>query len=140
MIEGIYVLQQWWIDGAIHVPPQVDGRFVLREGCVLAFLHNRTDALPRYSGTLAGRYELGADTFAYGYDDALMVYQSADGPGVGEQVPWSGMREFKVVAEDGAVCIRSHAGTEEFRFSGAGFIYSENGQPLRQWRRLNGTA
>jgi hypothetical protein len=136
MIEGIYTLQQWWIDGKAHVPPHVDGRFVLREGCVLAFLHNRTDAVPRYSGTLAGRYELNADRFSYGYDDALMVYQSAEGPAVGEQVPWSGMREFVVTSEGGTVCIRSQAGTEEFRFSTEGFIYSEQGQPLRQWRRV----
>lgn len=136
MIEGIYALRQWWIDGEVLVPPQVEGRFVLREGCVLAFLHNRTAAQPRYSGTLFGRYRLSADTFAYGYDDALMLNHAADGIGIGEQAPWQGMREFAVEARDDVVYVRSHSGAEEFRFSADGFIYSENGRPLRRWSRL----
>jgi hypothetical protein len=138
VIEGIYALQQWWVDGEILVPPQVEGRFVLREGSVLAFLHNRTATLPRYSGTLFGRYRLSADTFAYGYDDALMLNHAVDGIGVGEQVPWSGMREFSVETQDDAVYIRSRTGAEEFRFSAEGFVYSENSRPLRRWRRLGG--
>jgi hypothetical protein len=136
MIEGIYALQQWWLDGEVHEPPQVEGRFVLREGTVLAFLHNRTPAVPRYSGTLFGRYRLDGDTFAYGYDDALMLSHADSGIGVGEQVPWSGMREFGVERQDAAVYIRSRTGAEEFCFSAEGFLYPENGRPLRRWRRL----
>lgn len=136
MIEGIYALQEWWVDGEMRVPPQVEGRFVLREGCVLAFLHNRTAALPRYSGTLFGRYRLSADTFAYGYDDALMLNHAADGLGVGEQAPWQGMREFVVEAQDDVIRVRSQSGAEEFRFTAEGFVYSENGTPLRRWGRL----
>lgn len=138
MIEGIYALQQWWIDGEIVIPPQVEGRFVLREGTALAFLHDRRAAVPRHCGTLFGSYRLSADTFAYGYDDALMMNTTAAGVEVGEQVPWPGMREFSVSRDDGVVHVRAQAGSAEFQFSSAGFIYLEDGRPLRRWRRLSG--
>lgn len=136
LIEGIYALQQWWLGGSVSAPPDVEGRFVLREGCVLAFLHDRTGAVPRYSGTLFGRYRLSADKFSYGYDDALMLSHAAEGLGVGEQVPWQGMREFGVETSGDTVYIRSQGGAEEFCFTASGFTYSENGRPLRRWRRI----
>jgi hypothetical protein len=138
MIEGIYALEQWWIGDVVHVPPHVEGRFILREGTVLAFLHNRSAMVPRYSGTLFGRYRLDANTFSYGYDDALMVSHSAEGIGIGEQAPWQGMREFSVQPQPDAMLVRSEGGAEEFRFAADGFLYSENGRPVRRWRRLGG--
>lgn len=138
MIEGIYALQEWWIDGELHRPPQVDGRFVLREGCIVAILRDRRDALPRQSGTLFGHYRLSADAFAYGYDDALMVGQTAAGFVVGEQAPWSGLREFSVAASGAQTFVRALSGTAEFCFDADGFSYSEEGRVLRRWRRQGG--
>jgi hypothetical protein len=138
MIEGIYALQEWWAGDGVRVPPQVEGRFIIREGAVLTFLHDRTSAVPRYSGTLFGRYELGAGTFAYGYDDALMLIHSPDGLAAGEQLPWTGMREFVVEEHGDAIHVRARSGEGEFRFSAGGFLYLENGKPLRRWRRLDG--
>lgn len=134
MVEGIYTLQEWWIDGTAYAPPQVGGRFVLRDGCALTVLRDRRAVVARYSGTFIGTYRLDAATFAYGYEDVLTVANAADGVHIGEQVPWSGMREFALAADGDALCAR--AGAAEFRFSAAGFTYAEEGRVLRRWQRL----
>jgi hypothetical protein len=135
-LKGIYVLEQWNIAGELYSPPQVDGRFVLGDGAIIAILQNRIDPAAHSSATLFGRYRLDANTFAYGYDAASTTLHTPSGVVHNEQVPWQGMREFTVNAAADRVRIVSLAGTEEFIFSRAGFTYAEQGAVLRRWVRI----
>jgi hypothetical protein len=140
LLPGIYALQQWHIAGAAYSQPQVDGRFVLGDGAIIAILQNRIDPSTRSSATLFGRYRLDANTFAYGYDAACTTMYTADGIVCNEQLPWQGMREFTVSAANDSVRIVSLAGTEEFIFARDGFTYAEQGAIVRRWVRLRGAA
>jgi hypothetical protein len=46
------------------------------------------------------------------------------------------MRSFAAKLEDGVVRLRSENGQQEFLFTAEGITYSENGKPLRVWRRI----
>jgi hypothetical protein len=115
----------------------VEGRFILRDGIALTTFHDRRTNVPRHSGTLFGRYRLDAESFEYGYDDALMVIHTDGGIVLGEQAPWAGMREFSVTAGSDGTRVRARDGDAQFDFSRVGFVYSEGGRPLRRWQRLD---
>jgi hypothetical protein len=133
MIEGVYVLQEWWIDGRRFAQPQVAGRFVLVDGVAIAILHKRIDAARRHSATLFGSYRLTAQSFAYGYDDAATITYAEDAIAGSAALPWLGMREFLVEQIPDAT--RVYTGNQEFVFARDGFTYAENGSLLRRWQR-----
>ncbi|HSB98016.1 MAG TPA: hypothetical protein VLC91_16265 [Spongiibacteraceae bacterium] len=133
MIEGVYVLQEWWVGGQQFTQPQVEGRFVLVDGVAIAILHNRIDAAHRHSATLCGRYRLTAQNFAYGYDDATTITYAEDTISGSAALPWLGMREFLVEPMQDAT--RVYTGNQEFIFTRDGFTYAENGSLLRRWQR-----
>jgi hypothetical protein len=134
MIEGVYALQEWSIDGELFAPPQVDGRFVLADGAAITILHNRIAVDNRHSATLFGRYRLTAQSFAYGYEDAVAITYIGGVISTSSALPWSGLREFSVERKQASV--RVYSGQQEFVFSQDGFTYAENGDVLRRWRRV----
>jgi len=133
MIEGVYMLQEWWIDGRRFTQPGIEGRFVLVDGVAIAILHNRIDAANRHSATLFGRYRLSSESFAYGYDDAATITYAEDTITGSAALPWRGMRDFLV--EKMPDTTRVYTDTQEFVFARDGFTYAENGSLLRRWQR-----
>jgi hypothetical protein len=133
MIEGVYVLQGWAIDGELFTPPRVEGRFVLVDGVAITILHNRVAVANSHSATLFGRYRLTEKSFSYGYDDAAMIGYTDGVIGSSNALPWPGMREFSIEQKPAAT--RVYSGQQEFIFSREGFTYAENGEVLRRWRR-----
>ncbi len=135
-ISGVYELIEWHDNGSNHRPPEVEGRFIVLNGTITTVLHNRIQPDRRITGILLGTYHLDADTFLYGYDDVSMYTASPTGISVSHDPPWTGMRAFVAKTDGGEVRLRTADGVQEFLFTMAGLIYSENGSPVRRWRRV----
>lgn len=136
LIEGVYELAEWHIDGEIVTPPRIDGRFVLRDGAAITILTNSADPQNPSSAAFFGSYRLSADGFAYGYASARLLMQGPEGLIVVDQLPWEGMRDFDVEHRDGQVALSNARHAAEFVFDAQGFAYLEKGVLQRRWRRL----
>jgi hypothetical protein len=135
LIEGAYDLEEWHMAEGVMRPPQVIGRFMLKDGAVSTLMHDRTR--PSLQTTLAmyGSYTLNEREFAYSYDEPLRIVQSDSGTTLSRTPMWDGKRLFAVKYDDGVVHLRA-AGRQEFLFSVRGLLYSEAGTVLRVWRRI----
>ncbi len=77
IIEGLYFLEEWHVDKAVLRPPQVDGRFVLKDGSVVAVLLNNANETSKLSITQFGTFVLDETSFSYGYDTRSNFRQTA---------------------------------------------------------------
>jgi hypothetical protein len=135
VIDGVYALQEWHIDNGVFHPPQVEGRFTLLNGAVVAVIHNRIEEANRKTIVSYGNYVLTAKEFSYRYEDAAVFTQTSSGITVSNKPFWEGMRSFDVSREGETVRFLSATG-EEFLFSREGIKYSQKGKVLRVWRRI----
>jgi hypothetical protein len=135
-IEGVYALDEWHIDGKAFRPPQVDGRFVLKNGAVITVLLNNADETNRTSTSQFGVFILDETSFSYRYDTRSNFRQAPNGITSSNAPGFEGMRRFTVSVEGKAVHLNS--GQQEFVFTSDGLAYSENGKLLRRWHRIEG--
>ena len=133
-IEGIYILDEWNIDGQTFRPPAVEGRFVILNGNVMSVLIDTTQASKKTYTTLYGVYSLTSDSFAYKYETRATFIQTPDKISLARAIPWGGMREFTVKQEGNSVHLQSGE-KAAFDFNPDGEIYSEDGKVLRVWHR-----
>jgi len=137
LVAGAYLLETWHESGNILKAPDVDARFVLLDGIVMAILH-RTVKGVRTTVAQYGTYTLDAGTFAYCYTDRTeFPVQPATAAGDDpEGIRFGGVRRFAVeAAEDRVRLISSSVEQREFVFTPQGMTYSEHGNVLRTWRR-----
>jgi hypothetical protein len=133
-IEGVYILDEWNIDGQTFRPPAVEGRFVVLNGNIMSVLIDTTQESKKTYTTLYGVYSLTSDSFAYKYETRTTFMQTSDKISLFRALPWDGMREFTVKQEGNSVLLQS-GGTAAFQFNPDGEIYSEGGKVLRVWHR-----
>jgi hypothetical protein len=133
-IEGVYILEEWNIDGQIFRPPAVEGRFVILSGNIMTVLIDTTQDLKGTYTTLYGVYSLTTDSFAYKYETRTTFTQTPDNISLSRAIPWEGMREFTVKQEGNSVHLQSGE-KAAFDFNPDGEIYSEGGKVLRVWHR-----
>jgi hypothetical protein len=136
LILGTFVLDQWTIGDTTYKEPQVEGRFVLRDGAMIVVLRRNEPADRAVTSINFGRYKLVGDTYSYNYDRRPIFRQTPEGIKEGEQELWPQMRTFKIVAEDGKTRLLSESG-EEMVFTPGGMTYLEKGKVLRVYRRSN---
>src|SRR3984885_16041340 len=67
-IEGVYILDEWTINGQTFRPPAVEGRFVILNGNIVTVLIDATHEPKKTYSTLYGIYSLSPDSFAYKYE------------------------------------------------------------------------
>ena len=133
-IEGIYILDEWNIDGQTFRPPVVEGRFVILNGNVMSVLIDTTQASKKTYTTLYSVYSLTSDSFAYKYETRTTFMQTPDKICLFREIPSEGMREFTVKQEGNSVHLQSGE-KAAFDFNPDGEIYSEGGKVLRVWHR-----
>ena len=133
-IEGVYILDEWNIDGQIFRPPAVEGRFVILNGNIMTVLIDITQEYKKTYSTLYGIYSLTSDSFAYKYETRVTFTQTPDNISLSRSIPWKGMREFTVKQEGDSVHLQ-FGEKAAFEFNPDGEIYSEGGKVLRVWRR-----
>ena len=133
MIEGFYFLEEVHVDTTVLRPPQVDGRFVLKDGAVLYVMLNNADETNKTSITQFGTFILDETSFSYGYDTRSNFRQTAAGVTKVTAAAFEGMRRFVISVEGPTVHLNS--GQQEFIFTDERMTYSENGKLLRVYRR-----
>jgi hypothetical protein len=133
-IEGVYILEEWNIDGQTFRSPAVEGRFVIISGNIMTVLIDTTQDSKRTYTTLYGVYSLTPDSFAYKYETRTTFTQTLDKISLSRAIPWEGMREFTVKQEGNSVHLQSGE-KAAFDFNPDGEIYSEGGKVLRVWHR-----
>jgi hypothetical protein len=133
-IEGVYILEEWNIDGQTFRPPAVEGRFVILSGNIMTVLIDTTQDSKRTYTTLYGVYSLTPDSFAYKYETRTTFTQTPDKISLARAIPWEGMREFTVKQEGNSVHLQ-FGEKAAFDFNPDGEIYSEDGKVLRVWHR-----
>ena len=133
-IEGVYILEEWNIEGQTFRPPAVEGRFVILNGNIMTVLiDTRQDSKKSYT-TLFGVYSLTPDSFVYKYETRTTFTQTPDKISLSRAIPWEGMREFTVKQEGNSVHLQSGE-KAAFDFNPDREIYSEGGKVLRVWHR-----
>jgi hypothetical protein len=128
-------LEEWHKDGQVFKPPQLEGRFVFSNGVIMTILHNRMQPTNEITVVVIGRYTLDNAKFSYGYDNTSIFTESPSGVTVSHKPVFEGLRNFAVKSEGDVVRMRSETGQQELFFDATGLIYSDNGKPLRVWRR-----
>jgi hypothetical protein len=133
-IEGVYILDEWNIDGQTFRPPAVEGRFVILNGNIMTVLIDTTQYSKKTYTTLYGVYSLTPYSFAYKYETRTTFTQTPDKISLARAIPWEGMREFTVKQEGNFVHLQ-FGEKAAFDFNPDGEIYSEDGKVLRVWHR-----
>ena len=136
VIEGVYILDEWNIDGQTFRSPAVEGRFVILNGNIMTVLIDTTQKSKNNYSTLYGVYSLTPNSFAYKYETRATFIQTPDNISLSRGLPWEGMREFTVKQEGKLPCSFTIRGEKAaFDFNPDGEIYSEGGKVLRVWHR-----
>ena len=137
IIEGTWELIEWYVDGQILRPPEMDGRWMVHDGMVIATRHR--DGISGYETTAGyGRYHWGATSWTYGYD------RSEDRSGTTtddaslrlRMIP---MRTFEItrdgeylILEDAEATLRWEYNIAEDTF----LLMGRDRQPIRRYRRV----
>jgi hypothetical protein len=67
VIEGTWELVEWHVDGRVLRPPEMDGRWMVYDGLVMATRHR--DGADGFESTAGyGPYQWGPTSWTYGYD------------------------------------------------------------------------
>ncbi len=133
LVEGVYALVEWRDGDVVQAPPQVEGRFILKDGLIVTILSNLAAPGGGISVTQYGRFTLDDDRFEYGYDRVANFQHTREGI-VALPMLAPGWRGFAVSILPDTVELATDAAA--FVFTPAGMTYSEQGICLRRWQRL----
>jgi hypothetical protein len=89
-IEGVYILDEWTIDGKTFRPPEVEGRSVIVDGNILTILTDTTEASKRTYNTLMGTYYLISTSFTYTCNSRTGFTQTPDNISLSRALPFGG--------------------------------------------------
>jgi hypothetical protein len=135
LTDGTYVLESWELNGQQVHPPNADGRFSLHNNVVMVIVRSRFgDKTSAFYGF--GRYQLTRTTFSYGYDSWTELKASGSQIHVDYELPYQGMREFKLQTEPGKVICDHAGGRRQLIFEAKGVTYLEDLNVVRKWKRV----
>ena len=139
VIEGTWELTEWHVGDVVVRPPEMDGRWMVYEGVVMAIRHRA--APDDYHSTAGyGKYVWGSDTWTYGYERQ----EDWRGPTaetaeltVSGSIPIR-MRQHRITREGDMLILESDALRWEYDISGRTFLLrGANGQPIRRYRKVD---
>jgi hypothetical protein len=136
-IEGVYILDEWTIDGKTFRPPAIEDRSILLNGNIITILIDTTQESKKTYNTIIGVYSLSADSFTYTYTSRTGFTQSTDGISLSRALPFDGKPRTFTVKEEGNSVHLEYEDKAAFDFNPDGQIYSEAGKVVRVWRRAN---
>jgi len=139
-IGGVWELAEWHFEGQVLKPPVVNGRIVFHDGQIVSIYHRDKDGTA-YDIYSYGSYSLNQDIWSYGYERRLEVTRKAGAStvtqGTREQIGFAYRLDGSNLVMVNTAPIRDYqTGDLRFVFGRADFTYSEKGQVLREWHRL----
>jgi len=139
IIEGTWELIEWHHQGEVLTPPQMEGRWMVHDGWVMAIRHR--DAPPDFESTAGyGPYSWGPTTWIYGYDRSEDLRgpspESADlrvstVPQRTYNITWEG--PILVLEDDRGVGLRWEFDVQNDIFT----MGTMDGVPIRVYRRIS---
>jgi len=135
VLEGTWVLDEWYVDGKVLRPPQVDGRRANHDGTHLFIVHRETDGTS-YSQVGYGVYKIDANSWSYMYERMETTTGPTKGP---FQVTVSRdpeLRPFKI-SWQGTKLVLEGADEDRRVYDGQFLTFMQKGQIVRKWRRVN---
>ncbi len=142
-IEGTYELIEWDDAGVKLKPPEVEGRYVIRDGKVTWISHKNAGG-KMVSNALYGDYVLGESVFAYGYGEWLEVVVEDGQTQVSREpkpdmksLTLPTMRTLVLTLENGVVRAVGATTTFEFRDEGMIQINTKSGYARKYKRARN---
>ncbi len=138
VIEGTWELIEWHVDGRVLRPPEMDGRWMVYDGLVMATRHREgPDGFESTAGY--GPYHWGPSTWTYGYDrsEDRRGPSPADAPLRVTEIP---MRTFEItregdhlILEDADQVLRWDYDIPERTF----LLMGRNRQIIRKYRKVD---
>lgn len=138
VIEGTWELVEWHVDGRILRPPEMDGRWMVHDGLVMATRHR--DGPDGFESTAGyGPYRWGPTTWIYGYERS----EDRRGPSPEEaplrvtQIP---MRTFEITREGDHLILEDadQLLRWDYDIPGRTFLLMGRGrQPIRKYRKVD---
>jgi hypothetical protein len=132
-VEGVWALEEWHRGGQIFRSPQVEGRFVLRGGVAAFVVHDLVQRENPAARGGYGRYVVERGQFRYGLEEIASLNQAGSSI---TAAPDAGLDTFAARAVGDTLRLRTANGEREFVFTPDRQVYSERGQIVRVWRRL----
>ena len=135
VLEGTWELEEWHADGEIVRSPQMEGRWMVHDGIVMAIRHR--DGPKSFESTAGyGAYKITATEWIYGYERS----EDASGPTAAEAklrvrvtkpIP---MQAWKIKREGSKLVLDRE--NSHWEFEGRYFTLMSNGQIVRKYRRV----
>lgn len=138
VIEGTWDLVEWHVEGRILRPPEMNGRWMVHDGIVMATRHRQSE--DGYESTAGyGTYSWGATTWTYGYDrseDRLGSSPTETTLRVSE-IP---MRRFEITQQGDLLILEDRDSTLRWEYdisSKTFLLLGRDRQPIRKYRRID---
>ena len=139
VIEGTWELTEWHVGDVIVRPPEMEGRWMVYDGVVMAIRH-RTAPDDYHSTAGYGEYRWGPNTWTYGYERQ----EDWRGPtaetaelAVSGSIPIR-MREHRITREGDLLILESDALRWEYDIPGRTFLLlGANREPIRRYRKID---
>lgn len=140
-IEGTWELIEWHVDGTVVTPPEMEGRWMVHDGFVMAIRHR--DGPESFVSTAGyGEYEWGPMTWTYGYErsEDLAGTTSADPVALSvtgaTPIP---MRTFDIRREGSHILLEQRGGGLSWDYDVPGktfLLMGADGTTIRKYRRV----
>ena len=138
VVEGTWVLIEWHVNGRVLRPPEMDGRWMVHDGMVMATRHR--DGVDGYESTAGyGRYQWGQNTWRYGYDRSEDRQGDTAGTAV-LQVREVRQRTFNITKEGDHLILKDNARTLRWDYDlgeDTFLLIGPERRPIRRYRRLD---
>ena len=138
VVEGTWTLIEWHVDGRVLRPPEMDGRWMVHDGLVMATRHR--DGADGYESTAGyGTYRWGPTTWTYGYERS----EDRRGPSPDDvtlRVTSIPLRTFEITREGDHLVLEDAAQTLRWDYDIPARTFTLMGrdrQIIRKYRRVD---
>ena len=139
VLEGTWTLVEWPAEGTVMRPPEAGGRWMVRDGIVLA-VRFRNGPKSFESSADYGEYKFTDTEWSYGYERN----QLAQGPSAAEAKTTIQltqpikMRTYKITHEGAKVILRATDNASRWEFDGPFFsVIAADGTLTRKYRKIS---
>ncbi|MGE3512918.1 MAG: hypothetical protein AB7N65_28990 [Vicinamibacterales bacterium] len=132
-LEGLFELEEWRADGKVLRPPQVAGRFAIRDGVIL-FMTVRKDLPVAETVAGYGTYRIDRQGWTYGYTHLETIRAENEGPLTRTVRPPSS--SVLTLQWQGDMLIVIGQGTDRREYDRDRFTSQLSGGDYRKWVRI----
>ena len=142
LLEGRYELVYWKQNDLKFNFPKVAGTLVVNNNKISFTLDSHMNEKETVKIIGWGNYNLSVKKYNYGYFDfKKMTYNGIDRK-VNKNLPWKGMREYRVLLKDSKLVLTSSTGKQTWKLDKESLVYTDKEwgedkkEVIRYWKRV----